>query len=87
MSNEPRKRESFFDPEFYNKIKTGELKIVTAEVTTMEKYFLRNVMPILVVDEDHKTKRFIHKFSPESLEDSDRTVHVNLITQEAYVKE
>lgn len=87
MKDEPKKRDSFFDPEFYDKVKSGEIKILTAEVTTVEKYFTRNVMPILVLDEYDKVVRYIHKFSSESLEMAETPVNVNLITQEAYVKQ
>lgn len=80
-------KDSFFDPEFYEKVKSGKLKIITAEVTSVEKYFTKNALPISVVDEDHKVLRYIHKYSPESLEMADETVYVNLIINEAYVKQ
>lgn len=80
-------KDSFFNQEFYDKVKSGELKILTAEVTTVEKYFTRNTVPILVLDEYYKVTKYIHRFSPESLDMADTPVHVNLITQEAYVKQ
>lgn len=84
---EPNKKPSFFDPEFYDQVKSGKLKIISAEMTTVEKYFARNSHPIVIFNDENKAVRYVHKFSPESIEMAEESVHVNLITNEAYVNE
>lgn len=69
--------------EFYAKLTSGELKIITAEFTTVERYFAKNQKPILVTDDEHQHWMFM--YSPEALESAQKRVHINLITQEAYL--